>query len=384
MKKIAILGITGSIGLSAVEVVRKHADKFQIVFASSHNNYQDLFELAQELNIQKLAITNADLQNEINDIPNRVKVDFGEESLIEQLEELNCDIVINAIAGSAGLRSSYTILSRGINLALANKESLVMAGHLLLPLKQKTGAEIIPVDSEHSAIFQAIGKTPQHEIDSLILTASGGPFRTLPLADFKNINIEDSLNHPTWEMGAKITIDSATMMNKALEIIEAHWLFEMEFNKIKAVIHPQSIIHSFVEFIDGSILAQMSFPSMQLPILYALSYPDRIESDLLKTRITDLPNLNFEEVDEKRYPLFVLGKEVGVKNGILPTIMNAANEAAINLFLQNKIKFTEIFTIVYNVIKKSQNQINPSLEDIIEINQQIFDWTSRDFLNLKM
>ncbi|MCF7793963.1 MAG: 1-deoxy-D-xylulose-5-phosphate reductoisomerase [Candidatus Cloacimonetes bacterium] len=383
MKKIAVLGITGSIGTSTIQVVRNHADQFQIVFASSHNSYDQLFDLASEFKIPELVITNEDIKSQINDIPDSINLSFGEENLIKKLEQIDCDIILNAISGSAGLRSSFTAISRGIDLALANKESLVMAGHLLIPLMKKTGARIIPVDSEHSAIFQAIGSTPQKEINSLILTASGGPFRKLPLHEFDQISVAESLNHPTWEMGAKITIDSATMMNKALEIIEAHWLFDMNFDKIKTVIHPQSIIHSFVEFVDGSILAQMSFPSMQLPILYALSYPNRIDSDLMKTNILDLPNLTFEEVDENRYPLFALARKVGQQNGILPTILNAANEAAIQLYLDHKISFTEISKIVYRVIEKSQNRSNPSLQEIIDTNQQVFEETLANYQELK-
>ncbi len=383
MKKIAVLGITGSIGISTTEVIRAHADKFKIVFASSHNNYQQLFEFADEFEIPQAVITNELLQNKINDLPQNCQLTFGEDKLIEKLSELDCDIVLNAIAGSAGLRSSYEVLSRGIDLALANKESLVMAGHILIPLKQKSGAAIIPVDSEHSAIFQAIGSTPKDEIRSLILTASGGPFRNLPLQEFDKISVAESLNHPTWEMGAKITIDSATMMNKALEIIEAHWLFGLDFEQIETVIHPQSIIHSFVEFIDGSILAQMSLPSMQLPILYAISYPQRYESDLLKTRISDLPKLAFHQVEINRYPLFELACQVGRQNGILPTILNAANEAAIALFLDQKIYFTDIFKIVSNVIKESQNQQNPNLSDIIEINRLVYNQTLSNYQKLR-
>lgn len=380
MKKIAVLGITGSIGSSAVEVVRKHPDKFRIVFASSHNNYKQLFSLAAEFSIPQLVITNENQM--ITDFPDAVSINFGSDKLIEILEEIDCDLVLNAISGSAGLQSSFTTISRGIDLALANKESLVMAGHLLIPLCRQTGAHIIPVDSEHSAIFQAIGSHPHREIDSLILTASGGPFRQLPLKDFNSISVADTLNHPNWEMGAKITVDSATMMNKALEVIEAHWLFDMNFEKIKTVIHPQSIIHSLVEFIDGSILAQMSFPSMQLPILYALSYPQRISSDLIKTKIHELPALTFEEVDELRFPLFKFACSVGRENGILPTILNAANEAAVQLFLQHKISYQEIFKIVTRVVEKAQNISHPSLSEILTVNQQIFEYTIAQYRQL--
>jgi 1-deoxy-D-xylulose-5-phosphate reductoisomerase len=382
MKKIAILGLTGSIGLSAVEVIRQHKKDFRIVFASSHNNIHELLKLASEFEIPQLVITNEEIKNEITDLPNQYKIGFGNETLQECLQEIDCDIVLNAIAGSAGLKSSITVLERGIDLALANKESLIMAGHLIKPILARTGAKLIPVDSEHSAIFQAIGCTPTSQIRKLIITASGGPFRQLPLTDFKKITLAQTLNHPTWNMGAKITIDSATMMNKGLEVIEAHWLFNIGFDKIQAVIHPQSIIHSMVEFVDGSILSQMSLPSMQLPILYALAYPDRMESDILPTDVLDLPNLSFEKLQKDRFPLFFLACEVGKTAGLLPTIMNAANEAAIELFLNKKIAFNDIFRIVQNSIERASNVLNPGLEVILENNRETYLKTSRDYKNL--
>ena len=381
MKKIAILGITGSIGLSTVEVVRNHRDKFEIVFASSNNNFQSLFTLAQEFKIPQLVITNSEVKPDI-DIPENTKVSFGAESLQEALETIDCDIILNAISGSAGLRSSITAITRGIDLALANKESLVMAGHIIMPLLKTSKSNLIPVDSEHSAIFQAINTSPHSQVKSLIITASGGPFRTLPLGEFKNITLEQTLKHPTWDMGARITIDSATMMNKGLEVIEAHWLFEKDYSKIKAIIHPQSIIHSFVEFIDGSILAQMTFPTMRIPILYALSYPERTNSNMDKTNVFDLPELNFSDVCKARYPLFFLALEAGRSGGILPTVMNAVNEAAINLFMERKINYLQINSIIQNVLQNLQNIEQPDLETIISINKEIFTKTTTDYLSL--
>ncbi len=382
MKKIAILGITGSIGLSAIEVIREHTNDFKIVLASANNGYQKLFSLAKEFNIPNLNITNIYLENKITDFPESINVTFGDDKLQELLRMIECDIVLNAISGSAGLLSSMTTISCGIDLALANKESLVMAGHLITEEIKNSNSRLIPVDSEHSAILQAIGTANLNEVRKIILTASGGPFRTLPVSEFKKITVEQSLDHPTWEMGPKITIDSATMMNKGLEVIEARWLFKKDISDIQTVIHPQSIVHSFVEFVDGSIVAQMSFPTMKIPILYALSYPVHINSNIFKTNITDLPPLTFSEVNQERYPLFFLAKEVGKIGGLMPAVMNAANEAAIDLFLEKKIKFDQIFKIIQYIVQKEKNIQNPEIEDIISANKEVYKRTLQDYLNI--
>ncbi len=382
MKKIAILGITGSIGISTIEVVRQHPNDFEIVLASSNNNYSKLFELAVEFNIPELVITNSSLKQKITDIPENSKLTFGEGQLQRKIESVDCNIILNAISGSAGLRSSITTISKGVDLALANKESLIMAGHKIMKMLEQSSTNLIPVDSEHSAILQAIGSSTPDEIRSIIITASGGPFRDLPLNEFENITLEDTLKHPTWDMGAKITVDSATMMNKGLEVIEAHWLFHKSYDEIKFVIHPQSIIHSFVEFVDGSIVAQLSFPTMQIPILYALTHPNHIKSTIPKTNILDLPNLNFEEVSFERYPLFEIALNAGIQGGILPTVLNASNEAAIDLFLKEKICFTDINKIVEKQICKFHNFQNPSIEEIIKINKDVYTQTKQNYKNL--
>ncbi|MBT4332259.1 MAG: 1-deoxy-D-xylulose-5-phosphate reductoisomerase [Candidatus Cloacimonetes bacterium] len=382
MKKIAVLGITGSIGLSTVEVVRKHPNDFQIVLASANSNYSKLFDFAAEFNITELVITNSALKQKITDIPKSSNLTFGEDELQEKILSVDCDIILNAISGSAGLRSSITTITKGTDLALANKESLIMAGHKIMKMLKDSNSKLIPVDSEHSAILQAIGSSTTEEIRSIIITASGGPFRDLPLNEFENITLEDTLKHPTWDMGAKITIDSATMMNKGLEVIEAHWLFNKSFEDIKAVIHPQSIVHSFVEFIDGSILAQLSFPTMQIPILYALTHPNRIKSTIPKTSILKLPNLNFKELNSDRYPLYGVAINAGVEGGILPTVLNASNEAAIDLFLDKKICFNYIRRIVEKQINKFHNFADPSIEDIIKVNREVYLKTLQNYKNL--
>ena len=382
MKKIAVLGITGSIGISTIEVVRKHPNDFKIVLASANSNYSKLFEFATEFNIPELVITNSAFKQKITDIPKGSNLSFGENELQEKIVSIDCDIILNAISGSAGLRSSITAITKGTDLALANKESLIMAGHKIMNMLKDSNSNLIPVDSEHSAILQAIGDSSSDEIRSIIITASGGPFRELPLNEFENITLEDTLKHPTWDMGAKITIDSATMMNKGLEVIEAHWLFQKSFKDIKAVIHPQSIVHSFVEFIDGSILAQLSFPTMQIPILYALTHPYHIKSTIPKTNILDLPDLNFAELSIERYPLYEIAINAGMEGGILPTVLNASNEAAIDLFLDKKISFNFINKIVEKQINSFHNFKNPSIEEIIKVNKDVFIQTTKNYKKL--
>lgn len=372
-KRIALLGATGSIGLSTLKVIREQSDKFELVLATAHNKSRELINIANEFKIPQLVLTDKQLHTTQPELPQDTKIYYGEEELVRILNDADYDIALNAISGSAGLKSTMAILKTGKNLALANKESLVMAGHLVKELQAKYGSKILPVDSEHSAIFQAIGKHPQDEIAKVHLTASGGAFRTLPLEDFTKITVEQALKHPNWDMGAKVTLDSATMFNKALEVMEAHWLFRLHWSQIKAVIHPQSVIHSMVEFVDGSILAQMSTPDMMLPILYALSYPQRYESKLVQTNVLDLPALTFEDIDKKRYPLFYLGVDAGKLGGLMPTVVNAANEAALRLFLEKKIKFTEIVEVVDKTVQTITNIDYPDLDAIIEVNKRSYN-----------
>ena len=350
MKKIGLLGATGSIGNSAVSIIEEQKEKFQIEFAHSHSSYEELFKIAVKMKIKHLVITNEKLKNIICDIPKGIKLYFGEKSLLSLIESANCDIILNGISGSAGLIYSIKTIESEINLALANKESLVMAGEIIKKMLKKSKTKILPVDSEHSAIFQSLEGHSIKEVKNIHITASGGSFRKIPLKKFDNITLHDALQHPTWSMGEKITIDSATMMNKALEVAEAHYLFDIPYSKIKAIIHPQSIIHSMVEYLDGSIICQMSFPSMQLPILYALSYPHHIKSKIAKTNFFSLSKLEFKKLEKERYPLYFYAKKILAQKGIFPTIINAANEAAVNLFLQEKISFKDIFKIVKNYV----------------------------------
>ncbi len=363
MKSIAIIGITGSIGLSTIDVVRKHPDKFKITLATSHNKVDQLKSLIKEFNIPQAVITNCKFNNKNKGIM------YGQESLLQILEDEKFDVVINAVSGSAGLIYSYHILKNNHKLALANKESLVMAGHILTGMS----SNIIPIDSEHSALFQIMNGLKPNDVKKAILTASGGPFLDTPLNQFDHITPEQALQHPTWSMGNKITIDSATMFNKGLEAIEAHWLFGFDYSQIQAVIHPQSIVHSMIECQDGSILTQMSIPSMQLPILYALTYPHHIKSDLTKTNICDLPPLIFLPIEKTRFPLYYLTIEAGISGGLIPTALNAANEAAIKLFFEGKINFPQIYEIIDNYLNDFNNITDPDIDTILDANKYVFN-----------
>jgi len=363
MKKIAILGITGSIGTSACEVIREQKEDFQIVLASAHHNLDSALSLANEFSIPKLVVIK---KQKVTDVPAQTDLYFGSENLESLLRETECDIVLNAVSGSAGLPYSIIALESNRKLALANKESLIMAGHLMTKLAADNQASIIPVDSEHSAIMQAIGSNSIEEVKKIILTASGGPFRKLPLKDFKSISLEDSLQHPTWNMGAKITIDSATMMNKGLEVIEAHWLFKLDYEKISAVIHPQSIIHSLVEFVDGSLVAQLSEPTMKLPILHALAYPHHQRSNLCSTDLLNLPPLTFESIPQEKYPLFYSALEAGKQGGLAPTILNAANEEAVAAFLAGRLGFTRIADVIEAALERASGLSVETVEAVLE------------------
>ncbi len=372
MTNVVILGVSGSIGKSSLEVIRRNRDRFKIVLASVNSSISGINDIITEFGIKHLAVT--DPKTNTSEIKN-ARIVSGKQELIDALKNLDYDIVINAISGSAGLEYSYAVADRNCVLALANKESLVMAGEFFRDIN----AKIIPVDSEHSAILQALGNADDKEVRQLILTASGGPFRKLPLDEIKNISIAEALNHPTWSMGAKISIDSATMMNKGLEVIEAHWLFGTDYDKITAVIHPQSIIHSIVRFMDGSMIAQMSNPSMTLPIQYALNYPAHSGPEIIDTDLLSLPALTFENISEDRYPLFYLALEAGKTGGSMPCILNAANEAAVMLFLAGKIGFSDILRITDFCCSKFSAKTSYSLDDILDLNIMIQDFVNMDY-----
>jgi 1-deoxy-D-xylulose-5-phosphate reductoisomerase len=343
--RVAILGSTGSIGRSALEVIGRHPDRFEVVALAAHRSRDVLAEQVARLR-PRLAVL-ADESVDLPDASAGTTWRTGREALLGVASDPEVDVVVNALVGAAGLEPTLRALEAGHRLALANKESLVAGGALVLEAARSSGADIVPIDSEHSAILQCLEGSSHASVQRIVVTASGGPFRGRRPEELLEVRPEDALNHPTWEMGSKITIDSATLANKALEVIEAHFLYGIDYDRIDAVVHPQSVIHSFVEFVDGSVLAQMGFPTMELPILYALSYPERVSDEALRTfdPVRSSP-LTFEEVDREAFPMFDLGVEAGRRGGISPAAYNAGNEIAVEAFLEGRIRFPEIAEVV--------------------------------------
>jgi 1-deoxy-D-xylulose-5-phosphate reductoisomerase len=366
-KRLVILGSTGSIGRSALDVVRKNSDAVQVVGLSAHSNIDLLTEQAAEFAPGFIAVTDENAHARLRDSLNLKQTQLldlsGGVEILATLDD--ADVILNAIVGAVGLKASLDAVSAGKRLALANKESMVIGGQLINKAASESGAEIIPVDSEHSAIWQSLFSGQPGEVRRIILTGSGGPFRDLPLSEFRSITREQALAHPTWKMGPKITVDSATMMNKGLEIIEAMHLFQVPPEKIDVVIHPQSIVHSMVEFIDSSIIAQMSHPDMRLPIAYAIFYPDRISSENGLVNLTEVETLTFNKPDFEKFPLLKLAYRVAEAGGSAPAVYNAANEIAVEAFLNETIGFTNIPDIVINTLERHEAVGNPTFEDII-------------------
>lgn len=378
MKKLVILGSTGSIGVNALNVVREFPDIFSITALTVNTNVEELVEQVKEFKPDTVVVrdkTAAEKFKLMNEQP--VRILSGDEGLIEITQNSDFDILISALVGFAGLAPTIEGIKRGKRIALANKETLVVAGEIIVDLCRRHDSEIIPVDSEHSAIFQCLVGESQSEIEKLILTASGGPFREKNLSELKKVTLEEALDHPNWNMGNKITIDSATMMNKGLEVIEAHWLFDLPKDKIEVVVHPQSVIHSMVEFIDGSIKAQLSLPDMKLPIQYALSYPQRFKSKFVETDFPKLQSLTFFEPDLEKFKCLRLAYEVMTAAGTAPCILNAANEIAVSSFLDGKIKFLEIPDLIEKALNKMENHFSPDIETIFEC-----DSNTRKYLEL--
>ena len=358
-KKIIILGATGSIGKGTLEVVRKNRDKFKIVAISAHTNKEELITISNEFDIPILVLSGIDSDD------SRIGYS-GTNSVLTMIKNTEADIVVNGIAGSDGLMPSVAALRSGKNLALANKETIVMAGKLIMNLAIDLGKKILPVDSEHSAIFHLLENRDPDSVHEIILTASGGPFRLLPLNEFKDITLQDALKHPTWEMGKKITIDSATMANKGLEVIEAHELFLLPGDKIKVLIHPESRVHSLIRTKDASMFAQISNPDMRIPIGNALFYPELITSSFGELDLAD-QTLTFFQADFQRYPLLQYAYEAISMGGAYPLAYNASNEIAVEYFINNKIKFTEISDMVSKVLQDNWSMKPRSFDEIIEI-----------------
>ena len=362
-KSLAVLGSTGSIGRQTLDVIRAFPDKFKIVGLSAEKNINLLAEQINEFKPRFVYYSSGDTQ----DRATRSRLANAEYELLS-LEDVAChsqvDLVVIAISGSSGLSPTLAAIKAGKNVALANKESLVMAGEIILKEAELNKAQILPVDSEHSAIWQCLSNE-RREVTQLILTASGGPFYQYSPAQLERVTPEQALRHPSWQMGRKITVDSATLMNKGLEVIEAHWLFNMPFDNIKVLIHPQSIVHSMVEFIDGSIKAQLSYPDMRLPIQYALSYPERLPNPRLpRLDWSHISKLTFEEPELDTFPCLKLAIEAGRRGGTYPAVLCAANEVAVELFLSQRIKFVEISHLVERALEQHQTITHPTLEEI--------------------
>ena len=375
MKIISILGSTGSIGCSALEVIKLHPDKFDIFALSGYENIDLLFKQAIEFNPTYIVTKDEESQIKLSDLLKKknqgTEVLFGPEGYKFIAGHKEVSTVLAAITGAAGLISTMEAAVKGKRILLANKESMVMAGNLLSEVSAKNNGIIIPVDSEHNAIFQVIhDQKNQDEINKLILTASGGPFWNSSLAELNNVSITDALNHPNWSMGRKVTIDSATMMNKGLEVIEAAFLFKIDYKKIEVLIHPQSIIHSLVEFVDGSSLAQLGIPDMKVPIAYALSFPERITSGVSGIDLTLAKDLQFELPDLERFRCLKLAYDCLEQGGSYPIEINATNEVAVDAFLSKKIKFTQISELIEIALNEASSSNIESIQDILEVDSQ--------------
>ncbi|MEP3481977.1 MAG: 1-deoxy-D-xylulose-5-phosphate reductoisomerase [Fuerstiella sp.] len=369
-KSIVILGSTGSIGTSCLDVIRSHPDRMKLVGATANRNGKVLAQQAQEFQPDWVLLTD-DQQAKLSpdDLGPGIDCYTGTSALNPLIHPDSVDIVVSSMVGAAGLQPTWHAIDQGIDVALANKESLVVAGPLMTRRAAETGAAILPVDSEHSAVFQALQAGRRQDLRRIVLTASGGPFRGSSRADLKSVTPERALKHPTWEMGPKITIDSATMMNKALEIIEARWLFGVTADQISVVVHPQSIVHSFVEFNDGSVIAQMSPPDMRLPIQYALTYPSRIDCPCPDTDWSSAMNLEFSPPDLDVFPALKLGFEVAESGGTSGAILNAANEVAVQRFLKQDIRFDQIPELCQAILNHHQFDATPTLAQLGESDQ---------------
>ena len=374
MKKIAILGSTGSIGTQTLEVVRENKD-IEVLGLAAGNNIELLEKQIREFHPKLVAVWTEEkakeLRSRIQDID--VRITAGMDGLIEVSIMPETEILVTAIVGMIGIRPTIEAIKAGKDIALANKETLVTAGHIIMPLAKECGVSILPVDSEHSAIFQSLQGGQHQAIKKILLTASGGPFRGKREEDLLEIKVEDALKHPNWEMGRKITIDSSTMVNKGLEVIEAKWLFDVSVNDVQVVVQPQSVIHSMVEYVDGAVIAQLGTPDMKLPIQYALYYPQRRYLPGERLDFWSLGKLDFEKPDMDTFYGLALAYEAGRAGGSLPTVFNAANELAVSQFLDRQIKYLEIVEIIEDCMKAHKNIQNPTLEQILETEAATYD-----------
>lgn len=374
MKKIAILGSTGSIGTQTLDVVREHSDELQVVALAAGTNKERLKEQIKEFHPKLVSLSDEKKAQELKEelAGEQVEVVCGMEGLIEVAGVDSADVVVTAVVGMMGILPTMEAIKKGKDIALANKETLVTAGHLIIPMAKEYGVSILPVDSEHSAIFQSLQGEPKAALDKILLTASGGPFRGKSAELLETVTLEAALNHPNWSMGPKITIDSSTMVNKGLEVMEAKWLFGVDYSQIEVVIQPQSIIHSMVQYVDGAIIAQLGTPDMRVPIEYALFYPERRSLSGDRLDFSKLSQITFEKPDYKVFRGLSLAIEAGKTGGTMPTVFNAANERAVAKFLKGEIKYTDIVRSIEKCMDAHKVSAHPDLEEILATEQWVY------------
>lgn len=376
MKKIAILGSTGSIGTQTLEVVREHKEELCVTALAAGRNKEKLKEQIKEFHPSLVSLADEKLAMELEQelAGSGVTVLHGMDGLVAVAGAEESDVVVTAVVGMMGILPTMEAIRRGKDIALANKETLVTAGHLIIPMAKEYGVSILPVDSEHSAIFQCLHSARRQDVDKILLTASGGPFRGKTLADLEKVTLEDALKHPNWSMGRKITIDSSTMVNKGLEVMEAHWLFDVDYDQIEVVVQPQSIIHSMVQFVDGAILAQLGTPDMKVPIEYALFYPERRTLSGERLDFGTLKSITFEKPDYEVFRGLSLALDAGKAGGTMPTVFNAANERAVAKFLKREIGYLDIIRLIEKCMNAHPVKENPSLEEILATEQWVYSF----------
>jgi 1-deoxy-D-xylulose-5-phosphate reductoisomerase len=378
VKKISLLGATGSVGIQTLKVIREHSDQFSVAALAFGQNIDAALPIIHEFKPQLVSVKNKQVADQLRiQIDSRIRLVYGVEGMIEAAVFPEADFLVNAVVGSVGLEPTLAAIEAGKTIGLANKETLVTAGHIVMKRAKDSGVRILTLDSEHSAIFQSMQGQDRSAVSRIIITASGGSFRDKNRDELAEVTVKDALNHPNWSMGAKITIDSATMMNKGLEVIEAHWLFDLPYEKIDTVIHRESIVHSLVEYADHSVIAQLGCPSMLVPIQYALTYPSRLPLKQTKTlNLCEIGSLHFQKMDMQRFPSVSLAYQAGKTGGSMPTVLNAANETAVQAFLSEKISFLDIERYIETALDRHQVIHMPDLETIEAVDRE-----TRAFVN---
>jgi 1-deoxy-D-xylulose-5-phosphate reductoisomerase len=382
---VVVLGSTGSIGTNCLEVIEHLSNRLEVLGLSAHSSWPQLFEQAARHNPRWVTVTDPEIARQVDGgkLPPGTRLVFGNDGIRTMVTDPEVDVVVVAVVGAAGLAGTWAALESGKTVAVANKETLVMAGPLVTELARKNGAIVLPVDSEHSAVFQAMQAGKPTEVERVVLTGSGGPFRGKSSAELSQVSVADALKHPTWQMGPKITIDSATLMNKALEVIEARWLFDLPPERIDVLIHPESMVHSFVEFVDGAVVAQLSPPDMRLPIQYALTYPERIPGPARRLAWRQMASWHFEQPDGETFPALELGYEVARTGGTCGAVLNAANEAAVSRFLDGELPFLDIPHVCRDMLTHHHFSARPSMSELMAVDrwarQEVGRWKPRTY-----